>query len=345
MNQSSDKGSTQAAIVWVLSDDRPGHMSQSKGLVAALAAHRDVQAIWVPVALRAALLRAVLRLCAGLLPRVVLPMLLPLAYRRGPWPQQSPDLIISSGGDTLYALGALAARFAVPSVFSGTSKRYPKAFVDCVFTVVPDSAKNNVVLPLPPADLSLSEAGPDEDLVATGAPGTADRRPVGCVLIGGDGAGCTFHAQDWQRLSAWMQGQGAIRWQLTTSRRTGAAAEQTIQQALADQSITLDRGIWWAANPERAMAELLGHCDFVVCTQDSLSMLAEAIYTGKPVFVFAPEAVGMTANDQAAIAHYEQQGLLQRVVGVEKAAIGPGRHSLLVEVQAQIAAAIGPLLD
>jgi hypothetical protein len=142
---------------------------------------------------------------------------------------------------------------------------------------------------------------------------------TGCVLIGGVGAGHVFSDSDWQRLAKWMASQGdSVRWQLSTSRRTGATHEAQLQKILQANAVGLERAIWWTEKPERVMKELLCGSDFIVCTQDSLSMLAEAMYTGKPVYSFAPELRRMTENDAAAIVSYTQSGYLKPLEGEQR---------------------------
>ena len=230
-------------------------------------------------------------------------------------------------------LGALSARHNAPSVFSGTTKRYPRRFLDCVFTVVPDPAKHNVVLPLPPVAIS--------DLNRPNV--TTPERPLtGCVLIGGDGAGCVFVDSDWQRLANWMAGLGNdVRWLLSTSRRTGVKHEIELKSMLHGNTVALERSVWWADNPERVMDEFLHDCDFIVCTQDSLSMLAEAMYTGKTVYSFAPKHCQMTENDAAAIAGYIEQGFLKTIEDAQQIAIEHEPNSRSGNIYAQIDRAIG----
>ena len=133
--------------LWVLTDGRAGHESQSKGIVAALSSTRHVQVHWVSATLRSSFWRWILRIAARLLPPGSLYRLLPISYRLSPWPDSEPDIVISSGGDTLFMLGALSARHNAPSVFSGTTKRYPRSFLDCVFTVVPDPQNTMLFCP------------------------------------------------------------------------------------------------------------------------------------------------------------------------------------------------------
>jgi len=318
--------------LWVLSDRRPGHESQSKGIVAALAARRDVEVHWITVTLRSALWRSVLRAAAQLLPAQALHRLLPLSYRATDWPRSTPSILIASGGDTLFMLGALSALHHVPSVFSGTTKRYPRNFLDCVFTVVPDAAKNNVVLSLPPVEA--------HDCKKSDATNRTDAM-TGCVLIGGDGAGHVFSDSDWQRLAKWMASQGdSVRWQLSTSRRTGATHEAQLQKILQANAVGLERAIWWTEKPERVMKELLCGSDFIVCTQDSLSMLAEAMYTGKPVYSFAPELRRMTENDAAAIVSYTQSGYLKPLEGEQRIVVQAEQKPRSKAIYSQIDTAV-----
>ncbi|MDC3123863.1 mitochondrial fission ELM1 family protein [Gammaproteobacteria bacterium] len=281
------------------------HDSQSKGIVAALSSTRHVQVHWVSATLRSSLWCWMLRTAARLLPPDFLYWLLPISYHLSPWPDSEPDIVIGAGGDTVFMLGALSARHNAPSLFSGTTKRYTRKFLDCVFTVVPDPAKHNVVLLLPPVAISdLSR------LKVT----TPEKPLTGCVLIGGDGAGCVFVDSDWQRLANWMSGLGYdVRWLLSTSRRTGVEHETKLKAMLRGNTVALERSVWWADNPEQVMDEFLHDCDFIVCTQDSLSMLAEAMYTGKPVYSFAPKHCQMTETDATAIAGYIEQGFLKPV--------------------------------
>ena len=69
------------------------------------------------------------------------------------------------------------------------------------------------------------------------------------------------------------------------------------------------------------MDEILHDCDFIVCTKDSLSMLAEAMYTGKTVYSFAPKHCQMPENDAAAIASYMKQGFLKPIEDAQQIAI------------------------
>lgn len=66
---------------------------------------------------------------------------------------------------------------------------------------------------------------------------------------------------------------------VTTSRRTGQAATQILQQGLRDTP-----GVVWTGEGANPYFEFLGLADAVVATGDSVSMTCEACITGKPVY-------------------------------------------------------------
>jgi mitochondrial fission protein ELM1 len=68
---------------------------------------------------------------------------------------------------------------------------------------------------------------------------------------------------------------------VTPSRRTGAANEQILQDALAGAAAV----VWDGRGPNPYFG-YLGLADAIVATCDSVSMISEAASTGKPVYVF-----------------------------------------------------------
>jgi mitochondrial fission protein ELM1 len=85
-----------------------------------------------------------------------------------------------------------------------------------------------------------------------------------------------------------------IRWLVSTSRRTGAAAERILRGSL--DPAHLAHTIWWSENPEKRLPALLGSAEAVFVTQDSVTMVTEALASGKPVVVVAPAVVRFPAG-------------------------------------------------
>lgn len=71
---------------------------------------------------------------------------------------------------------------------------------------------------------------------------------------------------------------------VTVSRRTDAANTRTLRQALEGSNT-----YFWDSEGENPYFALLGFADHIIVTEDSVSMTAEALSTGKPVYTFALE--------------------------------------------------------
>lgn len=290
--------------IWVLSDGAQGHVSQSQGIVDSLADAYSVQVTVIPLKLRSRFWKRLGRL---LLPWIVTPnRWLQMVYDISIPSNEHPDLIVSSGANTLLANGLLAKQYSAANVYSGRLRGFPARCYSVIFTVVPEGkVSNNCVLPLPPVPAAIYRVSPviqtEETLLQT-------------VLIGGDGAGCVYSEDDWRLFAKFLnqscQKQG---WKLllTTSRRTGAEAEAILKQNISSDYIA--DVVWWSENPRRVMSDFLTRATAIIVTEDSLSMVAESIYARRPVLTCAPKNVVTNANDSAALTSYESAGLIRRM--------------------------------
>lgn len=109
-------------------------------------------------------------------------------------------------------------------------------------------------------------------------------RPLICVLVGGKSrhqnfsVGSAHDFADKLCAAAANSGGGLA---ITPSRRTGAAIEEILRLRL--------RKIYnyiWDGTGENPYFGMLALADAVVVTSDSISMISEACFTGKPVYVY-----------------------------------------------------------
>lgn len=286
--------------IWLLSDGAAGHLSQSRGVAEAIGRFCSVHTIEIDLRVRWRVLKSLLRYVlpyAGSMAERLLRLTYTITL-----PEQKPDLIVSSGGNTLLANALLAKCFSVPNFYSGTLKGYPASCYCGIFSVTPQGCDNNVVLPLPPVPLALTESfAPLVD-----APWL--------VLIGGDGAGYTFGSDDWSLLADGMNHLGyvnGVRWLLTTSRRTGSTAENLLESRI-DRDL-VSEAVYYGRTPRPVVREFLANCQGVLVTEDSLTMVSEAIYSGRPVVTLVPRNARPDANDSMALNGYAKQGLIARL--------------------------------
>lgn len=264
--------------IWVLADDRAGNVSQAIGVADALGWRYDVKKVrytfWgrMPNFLRPGL--------AGVAPssRGIL---------RAPW----PDVVISAGRRT-----APVARWI---------KRHSggKTFLAHIMWPGDLGAAAFDLIAVPTHD-HLPGARPNVTRV-TGAPHRVTearlalegarwdsrlgplRRPLIALVVGGSTKRRTFTpamARELGERAAEMAAETGGSLVVTTSRRTGKAAEEALFAALPDVA----HAFRWGDEGDNPFFGYLAHADAIIVTGDSVSMASEACASGAPVFIYAP---------------------------------------------------------
>lgn len=234
-------------VVWCFSDGKRGHENQIRGLLLALAARLDVAAQWLPPISAGKALRAWL---TGRYPETA--------------PVSQPDLLVGAGHGTHLSL--LAAR----RCFGGRA----------VVLMRPSLAVGLFDLCVIPEHDSPRRG--DKVVVTRGVlnairPGSEHDHKKGLMLIGGPSA-----HYDWDTELVLMQitticdSANDVEWVLTTSRRT---PEDFLDEVRLLRFLNLkavsheDTGPNW-------MPEQLADAGTVWVTQDSVSMVFEAVTSG-----------------------------------------------------------------
>lgn len=201
------------------------------------------------------------------------------------FPAGTPDLILSSGGKSVFVARTLAVRYGVPYVFLGERKPYPSAWFHTAFTPSKfETGENDVPIDMIPTQVTRAKVNQ--------AANDWPERPAGklwAALIGGASVSHRYTPDDWRALALAMNDVARrenIRWLVTTSRRTGADVEALLRQTL-DPAVVAE-AVWWAERPEKKMSRYLGAAECLLVTQDSVTMVSEAIDSGRPVIVARP---------------------------------------------------------
>ena len=296
-----------AKTVWVLSDGRPGHFNQAKGVVKALSLTRSLQVEWLDMKLRVGFFRIVQR---ELLKhtRTAMPLAVLRLFYKFPAPQHLPEMIVSAGGRTSFANAWLARLFDIPNIFIGSLRGLPAELFTAVLTLepVPD-AKNNIVLQFP-----VSEITPDY-LETVRIPENLASKSCWALLVGGAGSGYHYSSEDWQRLGALLNRLAArhgIHWLVCSTRRTGKASQTLLEQSI-DRQYLADAS-WYSAQADNKIPLYLAAADRIFVTEDSMTMLGEALGSGKPVFSLQPENASPNQRYRNALQQYVARGLLSQ---------------------------------
>lgn len=306
-------GSSDSLRVWLLSDGMPGHYNQARAIAAALARVRALELVWIDLRLRLGLARRLMRSLLNRTRRPLSPTLL-MRFYRGALPAGRPDVLVSAGGRTSFANAWLAREFGVPNFYAGSLRGLSPRHFTAVMTLEPiPGADNNVVLEVP---LSRIDAGALPELVVP----AQWRRPCWALLAGGDGAGYRYTDADWRRLVdalAALAQTHEVRWLIAGSRRTGPTLPALL--AACGDTFVEETDIDPAAAASR-LPTYLAAADKLFVTEDSMSMLSEAIGSGKPVFSLSPARARPDARYAAALNRFECRGLIRRLTIVDLAA-------------------------
>jgi mitochondrial fission protein ELM1 len=298
--------------ICVLSDGHPGHYNQSRGIVRALRSIRPVEECWIDAQLRFGLARNLLRgyLNRGRSPASLWP--LRVFYRLRGWPGAGCDLIVSAGGRTAFANAWLAAVLRVPNLYAGSLRGLSAQRFSVVLTLeAVQGAASNLVVPVPPSAID------DQRVEREGAEFRARLNGQGerywTLLVGGDGAGYRYAQDDWRRLARLADTLAArygVRWLLVSSRRTGRRAEALLKQHIEARHVAA--ACWYGAGDGYQPEAWLGAAERVFITEDSMTMLAEAIHARRPVHSLRPVCAAPGARYERALQGFVAGGMLCR---------------------------------
>ncbi len=264
------------------------------------------------VSLRIGLGRNILRLLLNRVHRPLPMGLLKLFYAIDGLPQQDCDLIVSAGGKTSFANAWLARLQKVPNVFTGSLRRLSPGHFSVVLTLEPaDDAPAHLLLDLPPGalderELEIQAAQFRKQL----GPG---QQTCWCMLAGGNGAGYRYREQDWRAVARLMKkvaGIYNIRWLLVSSRRTGVEAEQLLAEYL-DANV-LAAHCWYGKGDAYSAEAWLGAAEKVFVTEDSMTMLTEAICARRPVISLRPQQSLPNDRYLRMVQRFADRGLVYR---------------------------------
>jgi mitochondrial fission protein ELM1 len=288
----------------VLRDWRPGHYNQAEGVARIVGDHCPVSVDRIEVRQR--------RLATNHLRRLAL---------SSPWPSTErmlallygirtdrlacPDLVIGAGRPTA-AAGILLRRWCgARFVYSGYLRDYDSAEIDLMLvrTLRHAGLPSQVVTPVP------SAVSPDAWPPPRRAAATPDLQGMrASLLLGGKGPGYRYDPDEWRRVAALVEGttmRYGLKWSVASSRRTPDLAADLFA-GLAARGI-VDFVDFRSAGP--GSVNMLFGADLIAVTEDSITMMAEALAARRPVIALRPANVGPRAPADEIAAMAEGGGL------------------------------------
>ena len=297
--------STPDRSVLILSDGKTGHLNQSLAVFGAIRSEREARGVSaentrahiIEVRFKSEFLKNLLAaLCVlsrGHLP--FKPWLMKTVLERACY-----DRLMKTYADTVISCGSSLIGVHLLAKYENQAKSLvvmkPSVSLSCFEAVVAPrhdrlKPKDNVFMT--DKALSFVEGRP---LEAEAAKLEAElhlsngNKRIG-LLVGGDTRFTRFHEPSFQKIIEGIKrySEETDSWLLaTSSRRTPDWADRTLKTAFKDDKHCALLVIANESNRPGIVGGILGLCDMVVVSGESISMVSEAVSSGKPVVVFMP---------------------------------------------------------
>lgn len=294
-----------ALDILILSDGRPGHYHLSEGVAAAIARRRSVnirridvhRPRWLPGRVLARLLGSGDRL-TPILGRILgLPAALPQA-----------GLVISAGGETAAANIVASRKLRAVNVFCGTLRRLPAE----QYALVVSSYARHADRPRHLVCLKPNGIDPDTLGTTRRRAGPSGKPPeVAGLLIGGDSGFFTYEAGEWRRLVEFLETSHkahGTRWIVSTSRRSPDFIGDVIAKLARLDDSPVQSFIDFRTAGPGTLPRLFASADAILCTEDSSTMLSEAVCARLPVVGVSPRQHGFKDEEAEYRAFMREQG-------------------------------------
>src|SRR5665648_927289 len=264
-----------------LADTRPGHYHLAQGVIAALERLRPVEVTRIEVNRKWIVptrwLRARITAKSFFPPRM-----LRMAYRIDAEAIPKADLVVSAGGETHMPNLCVTRLLGVPNIFCGSLLRGlgPENFSLIISSYERDAES--------PRHLVVPRSGPDNHPAVAG------------LLVGGKAGAFRYKRKEWERLLSFMAEVSkawGTRWLVSTSRRTPDTVADRIAELAKDDSVIAKFIDFRSAGPG-TLPEIFAAAEVIVCTEDSSTMISEAVSARLPVVGVAPKAHRFTDEEQ-----------------------------------------------
>lgn len=299
-----------SAKIILLTDGRPGHMTQSEGVARLLQRSQNLQIEWLQIRHLKKWQKKISRFLVNYvdlsswLTRVVdLPPQADL---------QNVAYIVSAGADTLLA-NVLLTRYlrqqdiSVQNITLSSLHGIHAKHFDVVFSI--DAAKANMphylYYPISPNKMTARQF----DIEQLKQKWQVNRVISLCIGANIDGIDIGSAALWGEYIGALKQYFPQHQLLITTSRRTPQAFEQALQDILQHVLHQQDQ-LFLYAQQQVDLAELLAIADLVVLSQDSGSMISEAVMAAKKTLVIQPYDSNRHAVMQKFLQQLQQQQAL-----------------------------------
>lgn len=301
--------------VLVIRDDKPGHYHQTEGLLLSLREiYPEMTVEYTECEIRSKMSRSLLKVllnhCTTFFERSLSLEYIHYFYKSYNLPPNKPDLILSTGGNTANLNVWFAKAYHGKNILNGRVRGLRETLFTKVTTVIDLGYPNQIVIDVAPNSITAEKLKTEShtflDL----------HRLQGefyALLLGGDGAGYRYDDTFYEELIAFLKRISAtddIQWLITTSRRTPRKVEEKLKHHLKDYAAYF---VAYNTKPEKILLPFLGASKAVFVTEESASMISEAIAARKPVYTLRSKEANPDRNYQKIVEKFLTKKWIKRI--------------------------------
>ncbi|MAV24333.1 MAG: hypothetical protein DBW99_04695 [SAR86 cluster bacterium] len=288
--------------VAILSDGIPGHVNQSIGIINLLSEDISIEFEIIPLHQKYSFLRALIKVYKKFLSRN-------LSTRNAKIIKslyedikiKNVDLLIATGGNTAHICASLGKIYSVMTIQNGKASGILSSNYKLHITLDKRKGPSNIRTFFPPNTTKLVNKTSKNNKVL--------------FLIGGNGSGYTFQKNDFNVLINNIKKfstKNNISPIIVTSRRTPFFLEDLMHAELKD--ICDSSSVWYHKdNSNFNLQKLFNESDMIFVTEESSTMIAEAICSGLPVVTIYPEKHKKEKRHQDQVYKYIKTNLITRI--------------------------------
>ena len=250
--------------IWIVTDGKPGHLNQLKGLCQRITAHTELTERWISTQ------DTQTRWTDCLFRRYRNTRDIPTSQNT-----QGPDIVIGAGHSTHKEVLAIKRHFRCFSVLL-MKPSLPTHWFDAAIIPEHDNPTPNKHTLITKG--VLNTISPIENLSALKA-----NKHKGLILIGGDSKHYHWNtAEIVQQVVTLTKANAETQWTLSDSRRTGTEFMSLLEQQQPENLHLIPH----TETPDGWVKEQMAQAGTIWVTPDSVSMVYEAITSGAPVGLF-----------------------------------------------------------
>lgn len=218
------------------------------------------------------------------------------------------DVILSKTPPFEYPAAMLKAGSDAKLYHFGELKRLDRKYVDYVISTPSTPAeKPDISLDVMPTEMSL------DNFLGRKEAYSEDKYYL--MLIGGDARGFYYNDTDWESIIRFIEHQSKtyhVNWVISTSPRTGKRVERYIKERLIGNS-HIKELVLWNMGGRKGIADCLSGSEVVFVTEDSASMLSDAINCQLPTVSIRPCQAGFNSLTTPLANYHESKNSILRV--------------------------------